>query len=81
MTSEQLRSTRDAVPFQPFVIHMTNGRSYRIPHRDYLHIFPNGRVASVARVDVEALELIDVMLIVSLALEDAPTSPPSNNGE
>ncbi len=73
MTSEQLRATRDAIPFQPFVIHMTDGRSFRIHHRDYLYIFPSGRVALVARSEGNAGDLIDVMLITGLALEETST--------
>ncbi|MGL4553696.1 MAG: hypothetical protein ACRC33_21240 [Gemmataceae bacterium] len=46
MTVDQLRATRDAVPFRPFLIHLTDGRAYRIPHRDYLSISPSGRTPS-----------------------------------
>lgn len=77
MTSEQLRAVRDATPFLPFVIHLTDGRSFPIPHRDYLSISPHGRVATVYRDDSEAFHYVDVMLITDLAMQPSPTSADS----
>jgi len=82
MTSEQLRATRDAIPFAPFVIHMTDGQTFPVPHRDYLHIFPNGRIAVVSRINEPAVDILDVMLISRLSIEspDAFGNGPRNNG-
>lgn len=80
MTSEQLVATREAIPFQPFFIHMTDGRSFRIPHRDYLMILPNGRIAFVARAEGNAADILDVMLISGLTLEATTPIASANNG-
>jgi hypothetical protein len=74
MIAPQLREARDAVPFRPFTIHLTDGRSYRVAHRDFLLITTSGRVAVVHQPTTDALDLLDVMLISSLAID--PSSPP-----
>jgi len=74
MTSEHLRQTRDAIPFRPFAINMTDGRTYRVAHRDFLLITASGRVAVVHHPDTDALDILDVMLMSSLAVE--PSTPP-----
>lgn len=65
MTSEQIRRHLDAVPFQPFRVHMPNGRYADVPHPDFLHVFPGGRFASVVHPD-ETMEVMDVFLITSI---------------
>jgi hypothetical protein len=75
MLMQQLRDVRDAVPFQPFVIRMTDGQSYPIPHRDYLSIAPNGRIALVYRTDSETYRFLDIMLITRLEVDPTPASP------
>jgi len=71
MTTEQLRSTRDAIPFLPFSLHLADGRSFRVPHRDYLLISPHGRIAFVFRTENEAFNIVDVMLITDLSVDGA----------
>lgn len=44
MTRDELVKLRDANPFQPFVVHVAGGRSFRVPHRDYLFLAASGRV-------------------------------------
>lgn len=67
MTVEQLRAARDANPFLPFIIHMADGRSLRIPHRDYLSMSPGGRIVMVYRED--AFSMIDLLLVTELEME------------
>jgi 5-keto 4-deoxyuronate isomerase len=38
MRPEDLREFRDQQPFKPFRIVLTDGRSYAIPHQDFLYI-------------------------------------------
>ena len=38
MTAEQVRAMRNAHPFRPFTIHLADGRSFTISHRDF--VFP-----------------------------------------
>jgi len=75
MTAEQLRATRAANPFRPFTIHLADGRSLRVPHRDYLSMSPGGRTVIVYHSD-EAFSIMDLLLITELALE----SPSQSSG-
>jgi hypothetical protein len=70
MTGEHLRATRDANPFQAFTIHLTDGRSFRIPHRDYLSMTLGGRTAIVYH-GHDSLSIVDVRLITELRIENA----------
>jgi len=74
MTSEQLRQTREAMPFRPFVIHLADGRSFRVPHRDYMSISPAGRTVIVYGAG-EAFDVLDIMLVTGLAVEDGVPKP------
>jgi hypothetical protein len=38
MRPEDLKTLRDAQPFVPFRICLTDGKSYEVPHRDFLMI-------------------------------------------
>lgn len=70
MTVEHLRHAREANPFIPFTIHMADGRSHDIPHRDYLSISPNGRIVIVYSED-EAWSFIDLLLVTELRMKVA----------
>ncbi len=65
MTSEQIRRHLEVVPFQPFRVHMPNGRHADVPHPGFMHVFPGGRHASVVHPD-DTMEYIDVFLITSI---------------
>lgn len=71
MTTEQLRSAREVNPFRPFKIRLSDGRSLRVPHRDYLSLSPGGRTVIVYHAD-EAFSIIDLFLVAELAMESAP---------
>ena len=68
MTTEQLRSAREATPFTPFTIHLADGRSLHVPHRDYVSTSPGGRIAIVYRSD-ESFSIIDLFLVTEVAIE------------
>ena len=68
MTSEQLRATREANPFRPFTIHLADGRSLRVLHRDYISVSPSGRTVIVYQND-DAFSILDMLLITELAVE------------
>jgi hypothetical protein len=70
MTAEQLRTVRDATPFRPFTIHLADGRSLPVPHRDFLSMTPGGRTVIVYR-GGEAMSIVDIMLVTELSV-DAP---------
>jgi hypothetical protein len=73
MTVEQLRSLREANPFRPFTIHLADGRSWRVGHRDYLSMSPGGRTVIVYS-QGEAFSFLDLLLVTEVAVEDVPAS-------
>lgn len=69
MTIEQLRSTHQANPFQPFTIRLADGRSLHVPHRDFLSHSPSGRTVIVYHED-ESFSIIDLLLVTELEVSD-----------
>ena len=74
MTSERLRAVRDASPFRPFTVLLADGRSLRVPHRDFLSVSPGGRTVIIYQA-AEAFSVLDLLLVTELAAEgsQAPT--------
>ncbi|MBA2433473.1 MAG: hypothetical protein M3480_10420 [Verrucomicrobiota bacterium] len=65
MTGEQVRGLYRATPFEPFRVHMDDGRSIDVPHPDFMHLSPTGRRLIVDRSD-DSFEVIDVLLVTSV---------------
>jgi hypothetical protein len=53
------------MPFEPFRVHMADGRSIDVPHPDFMHLSPTGRRLIVDRSD-DSFEVIDVLLVTSV---------------
>ena len=79
MNIEHLRSLRDAAPFTPFTIHMTDGQSFRVPHRDFVVTSPGGRTVIVYR-SPEEFSFVDLLLVTELAVDPQPSGTPQANG-
>ena len=73
MTIEQLRLVHQAKPFQPFTIHLTDERTYHVPHRDYLSMSPGGRTILVF-VTGDAATILDLSTMKALTM-DTPYQP------
>ncbi|HEY3246335.1 MAG TPA: hypothetical protein VGM03_23570 [Phycisphaerae bacterium] len=65
MTIEQLRKMHQATPFQPFDIHLADGRSLPVDHPEFLATDPPGRTISVGLSD-GTFEVVDLLLVTSL---------------
>lgn len=65
MTIEQLRAAHQAQPFRPFTIHLADGRSLRVPHREFLSHSPTGRTVIVYESD-ESFSIVDLLLVTRL---------------
>jgi hypothetical protein len=65
MTTKQMLRTLRVAPFQPFVIHMVNGRSLEVRHPELVTFEGGGRIALV-RVAEDCIEAVDILMIVSL---------------
>ncbi len=72
MTTEQLRTVIHASPFRPFTIRMADGRSFSVPHPDFLSVSPAGRTVVIYNSD-DSASIVDLLLMTELEL-----SPPSN---
>jgi hypothetical protein len=76
MTAEQLRAMREAQPFRPFTIHLADGRSLLVPHRDFVFQSPGGRIIIVYG-SGESFSIIDLYLVTELEVQaqtDSETS-------
>ncbi len=65
MTIEQLRQMHLTRPFQPFEIHLADGRILLVEHPEFLAQSPTGRTIVVGHPD-GVLEIVDLLLVVSL---------------
>jgi len=72
MTIEQLRNVHHASPFRPFTLHLADGRSLSVPHRDFLSHSPSGRTVIVYG-DDESFSIIDLLLVTRI--EVYPPTP------
>jgi hypothetical protein len=73
MTAEQLRMMRDANPFRPFTIHLADGRSFSVPHRDFVSQSPAGRTIIVYGSE-ESFSILDLYLVTELEVQSSPES-------
>jgi hypothetical protein len=73
MTTEQLRTAHRSKPFRPFNIRMADGRTFSIPHPDFLSVSPVGRTVVIYHPD-DSASIVDLLLMTELEL-----SPPSNS--
>ncbi len=68
MTAEQLRAMREAHPFRPFTIHLADGGTLTVPHRDFVSQSPGGRTIIVYRSD-ESFSIVDLFLVTELEVQ------------
>jgi hypothetical protein len=65
MTVEQLKNVLQAQPFQPFTIHMGDGRTILVKHRDFISRSPTGRTV-IVHGDDDSFSILDLLLITEL---------------
>jgi hypothetical protein len=73
MIVDQLRNVYNAQPFQPFVIHLADGREVPVVHRDFIMTVPSGRTVIVVQPD-DTVNIVDRLLVTDLEIK------PSANG-
>jgi hypothetical protein len=69
MTVEQLKQVWKADPFRPFSIHLADGRSIAVDHRDFLTTSPSGRTIIVYQPD-DSFNVIDLLLVTDLEVSN-----------
>lgn len=67
MTIEQVRALYTAQPFHQFVIHLADGRSVEVPHREFMALGPTGRTVFVYKPD-ESFHIIDLLLVTDIEI-------------
>jgi len=78
MDVDKLREAMHAAPFQPFTIHVADGRSIHVPHPDFVAIMGTGRTVFVTS-SVESTPsyyMIDVPLITQVEIHGSSTRLP-----
>jgi len=66
MKTDQLRGVVGAAPFQPFNIHVAEGRFVHVPHSDFILITGGARTSIVSRPDDDWFTIIDLPLVTQL---------------
>ena len=70
VTIEQIRTLYDAQPFQPFIIHLADGREIPVDHREFMMRAPIGRTIAVYGRD-DCAHVIDLLLVTDLRIKPA----------
>jgi hypothetical protein len=69
MTIEQVKQLYESVPFQPFIIHLADGRQIPVRHREFMASSPSGRTIVVYDQD-DSFNIIDLLLVTSLEIKN-----------
>jgi hypothetical protein len=69
MTIEQFRSTLNLQPFRPFTIRMADGRTFDVPHPDFVAQSPSGRTVVVFQTD-DSYSLLDLLLMTEVEVHN-----------
>ena len=67
MTVTEFRTLLHAEPFRAFIIHLADGRSIPVKHREFALPSPSGRTVIVYQPD-DSFEIIDLLLANSLSV-------------
>ena len=65
MNIKMLRALHEQRPFVPFTICLADGRTFNVPHNEFLALFPSGRAAIVMYED-DGFTLIDLLMVTAL---------------
>jgi hypothetical protein len=66
VTSEAIKGYLTASPFRPVNLITSSGKSYLVPHPDYLNFSPTGRTCQVFAADGEYFTTLDVLTITEV---------------
>jgi hypothetical protein len=65
MTTDQFRAMLHRQPFQPFTIHMADGRAFEVMHPDFVAVSQSGRTVIVTQPN-EDFSVLDLLLMTEL---------------
>ena len=67
MTIREFQTLLRAEPFREFTIHLADGRSIPVKHREFALPSPSGRTVIVYQPD-DSFDIIDLLLVTSLSV-------------
>ena len=74
MTIEQFRAALRNQPFQPFVVHLADGRGIPVRHPEQVAISPTGRTIHVVQAD-DTWNVADLLLVTDLEFSEPAGEP------
>jgi len=77
MTIQQLKTVYDKQPFQPFVLHLADGRQIPVLHREFMLTYPSGRTVMVVQPD-DSANIIDLLLVTDIELKSYSSASGGN---
>jgi hypothetical protein len=77
MTIKNLRRLYQAQPFRPFAIHTADGRTFPVPHTEFLAYDSEGRTILALRND-GTFSILDLSLITELEVLPSEPAPASD---
>ncbi len=79
MTVERIKELLEVTPFQPFTIHLADGRAVPVRHRELVIMAPSGRTLIVVQPD-DRMNIIDLILVTDLELDLSSDSKTRGKG-
>ena len=68
MDAIAIRQVLHQQPFQPFILHLVDGRAIEVPHTDFISLSQSGSRVIVEKGD-DSFEIVDVLLINSVEVK------------
>jgi hypothetical protein len=69
MKAEAIRKLHHAEPFQPFSLVLADGRSFHVPHPDFISVSPKGTALSLWAEDGTIGGYLDSALIAEIRMD------------
>ena len=79
MTIQKVRSLLNATPFQPFIVHTPDGRSFFVPHPEFAMLSGTGRLLHISRAAEDTEDVIDIALISDIVVHGTDQQESSGN--
>ncbi|NDC64080.1 MAG: hypothetical protein EBZ59_08890 [Planctomycetia bacterium] len=79
MTTEQLRAALSARPFQPFILHVADGREIPVRHPEFTMPPPVGRTIVVYQPD-RSMSILDLLLVTEIEFRTNDGDVADSNG-
>lgn len=65
MTVDRVRELYRAQPFQPFTVHLADGREVKVKSPEFMSFSPSGRMIAVHEPD-DSLRIVDLLLVTEV---------------